>query len=154
LFKNPKDTAKRVEALFERVKELEKANENLMLEKAKVLQRTLRSKFVGTEGVNILVEKIDLADVNTLKTMIYNLEKEIGNALIILGSVNQGKPQLTVCISQNLVASHKLHAGTIIKDLAKEIRGGGGGQPTFATAGGTFLEGLDAALEKAKAMVK
>lgn len=154
LFKNPKDTAKRVEALMERVKDLEKANESLLLEKAANLQKALRTKFTVTEGVNILVEKIDLADVNTLKTMTYNLEKEIGSALIVFGSVNQGKPQLTVCISQNLVASHKLHAGTIIKDLAKEIRGGGGGQPTFATAGGTFLEGLDAALEKAKAMVK
>lgn len=154
LFKNPKDTAKRVEALMERVKDLEKANESLLLEKAANLQKALRSKFTITEGVNILIEKVELTDANALKTMTYNLEKEIGNALIVFGSVNQGKPQLTVCVSQNLVASHKLNASAIVKDLAKAIRGGGGGQPTFATAGGTFAEGLDAALEKAKAILK
>ena len=154
LFKNPKDTAKRVEALMERVKDLEKANESLLLEKAANLQKVLRTKFTVTEGVNILIEKVDLTDANALKTMTYNLEKEIGSALIVFGSVNQGKPQLTVCVSQNLVASHKLNASAIVKDLAKAIRGGGGGQPTFATAGGTFAEGLDAALEKAKAILK
>ncbi|MFN5024390.1 MAG: DHHA1 domain-containing protein, partial [Bacteroidota bacterium] len=52
--------------------------------------------------------------------------------------------------SDNLVADKKLHAGQLIKELAKEIQGGGGGQPFYATAGGTKADGLKAALEKAK----
>jgi alanyl-tRNA synthetase len=56
-------------------------------------------------------------------------------------------------ISEDLVQSKKLHAGTIVKELAKSISGGGGGQPFFATAGGTAPDGLKAALDKAKSII-
>ena len=72
---------------------------------------------------------------------------------MVLGAMINGKPSLTVMLSDNLVKDKKLHAGNIVKDLAKSIHGGGGGQPFFATAGGTSPEGLKEALERARTFI-
>ena len=86
--------------------------------------------------------------------MATNLEKEIGNAVIVFGSVANDKPQLTVCISPDLAKAKGWNAGAIVKELAKDIKGGGGGQPVFATAGGTDARGLSGALGRAKSLFK
>ena len=64
-----------------------------------------------------------------------------------------GKPSLTVMISNGLVEEFGLHAGQIVKEAAQEIKGGGGGQPFFATAGGSDPNGIDRAIEKAKKLI-
>ena len=73
--------------------------------------------------------------------------------MIVFGAEVNGKPQLMVAISENLTKDKDLHAGNMIRELAKEIQGGGGGQPFFATAGGKDVAGLDKAIEKAKEMI-
>jgi alanyl-tRNA synthetase len=70
-----------------------------------------------------------------------------------LGADIEGKPLLTVMISEELTKTHDLHAGNIIRELAKEIQGGGGGQAFFATAGGKNIAGLNNAINKAKALI-
>ncbi|HKK78515.1 MAG TPA: DHHA1 domain-containing protein, partial [Phaeodactylibacter sp.] len=80
----------------------------------------------------------------------YQLEEEIGDALILFGAEIKGKPQLTMVISKSLTENRDLHAGNIIRELAKEIKGGGGGQPFFASAGGKDTAGLGRALAKAR----
>jgi len=72
---------------------------------------------------------------------------------LILAADVDGKPQVTVMIGEKLALENRYHAGNLVKDLAKEIDGGGGGQPFFATAGGKNLNGLNAVLEKAKKMI-
>nr|HAD52581.1 hypothetical protein [Algoriphagus sp.] len=64
----------------------------------------------------------------------------------------EGKPQIAVILDENLISSKNLNAGQIVRELAKEIQGGGGGQPFFATAGGKKLEGLPDVISKAKQM--
>jgi alanyl-tRNA synthetase len=118
------------------------------------LQRELRPQFVYTEGVNLLIKQINLTDNNAVKTLTTNLEKEIGNAVIIFGSVSNDKPQLTICISPDLAKTKGWNAGAMVQELAKDIKGGGGGQPVFATAGGTDASGLAGALARAKDLLK
>ena len=84
----------------------------------------------------------------SVKNIAFQLRGEIAeNLLFVLGSVENGKPLLTVMLSDNLVAEG-LKAGNLVKEAAKLIQGGGGGQPHFATAGGKSVEGLSAAVDK------
>jgi alanyl-tRNA synthetase len=69
---------------------------------------------------------------------------------LVLVADFDGKPSITVMIAENLVKEKGLHAGNIVKELAKEVKGGGGGQPFFATAGGSDISGLDNVLVKAR----
>ena len=78
------------------------------------------------------------------------LKKEIENAVVIIISDADEKPMITVGVSPDLEANY--HAGTIVKELAKEIQGGGGGNPGFATAGGKNLAGIENAYQKALAV--
>ncbi len=149
--KNPKSIVERINALQEENKNLQKQLEVLMLEKASSLQKELRTQFKNINGVQTLITMLPIHDANSIKMLAYNLEKEIGvSVFIVFGTVNDDKPQLTVRISENLVKERGLNAGTIVRELAKEIKGGGGGQAFFATAGGTDASGLENALEKAK----
>lgn len=153
LFKNATNTAGNVAALQEENKKLKKAIEKLLAEQASGLKDQLKAKVEQVNGFNFLAAKLPLNDSNAIKTLAYQLESELGNAVIVFGAEVKGKPQLMVAISKELVASHQLHAGNIVRELAKEIKGGGGGQPFFATAGGKDASGLDAAVGKAKGLV-
>jgi alanyl-tRNA synthetase len=88
-----------------------------------------------------------------LKNIAYALRNQFDDLLLILAADVDSKPQVTVMIGEKLAATNKFHAGNMVKELAKEIDGGGGGQPFFATAGGKNLDGLDAVLTKAKTML-
>ncbi len=101
-------------------------------------------------GINFIAEKIDLDSADAIKDLSFELRNQVDNLFMVLGAEVKGKPSLSLIISDNLVADKKLNAGTIIRELGKEIQGGGGGQPFYATAGGTNSQGIAKALEKAK----
>jgi len=153
LFKNPVNTVKNVEALQEENKELKKTLEKFQQAKAALTQEHLMNHFEVEKGIHILAQRLQIQDAKIVKTLAYNLEKAQGNALIVLGFISNDKPQLMVIVSENLTKNDYLHAGKIIKELAKDINGGGGGQAFFATAGGSDINGLDAALAKAKSFI-
>ena len=72
---------------------------------------------------------------------------------MLLASENDGKPLLTLIINKEIAAAKELNAGQMIRELAKEIKGGGGGQPHFATAGGKNVNGLDRAVAKVTELI-
>jgi len=85
-----------------------------------------------------------------LRDIAYQVKAQVENLFLVLGTEINGKAHLAVMVSENLVKEKNLHAGDIVKEIAKEINGGGGGQPFYATAGGTKPEGINNALKKAE----
>ncbi|MBK9402346.1 MAG: alanine--tRNA ligase [Bacteroidetes bacterium] len=149
LVKNPKDVVKGVETLLEENESLRKQLDILQLEKSRQVKAELLKKIVENGGVNMIVEQVDL-NADAIKNISFELKQQVDHLFCVLGSNVDGKPHLSVIISDSLVAAKSLNATQIIRTLAKEIQGGGGGQPFYATAGGKNPEGLTKALEGAK----
>ena len=153
LFKNPKNVIKSVSDLQEENKQLKKEVEKLLAAQANALKDDLKAKAEDRDGFKLLRAKLPLGDTAAIKNLAYQLDKELAPAVIVFGAEVKGKPQLMVVISKELVDSTDLHAGNLIRELAKEIKGGGGGQPFFATAGGKDVNGLEQALDKSATLI-
>lgn len=152
LLKHPKDLLKAVEALSQERNELKKEIEKLHLMQAGALKDELVSGVVSIAGTNQIISKVSLPSADALKKLAFELKNEVDNVLVVIAADIAGKPQVAVIISDSLVESKSLNAGTIVRDLAKSIQGGGGGQAFFATAGGKRLEGLEEVVDRAKSM--
>ena len=153
LLKNPKDISKSVESLLEENAKLKKEIEKSVLEKSAGLKNELAEKAEVINGINFIAQKVQLPNADAIKGLAYQLKDIIDNLFLVLAADIDGKPSLTVMIAENLVKEKGLNAGNIVRELAKEIKGGGGGQPFFATAGGSDVSGLEKALEKAKVFI-
>ena len=141
-----KDPAKSIEKLIEENTALKSEIDALKKEKAKNETANWKNDFTENGDKKLLVKKVSM-DAGSVKDIVFQLKKEVENSVIIIISDANAKPMITVGVSENLEA--KYHAGNIVKELAKEINGGGGGNPGFATAGGKNLEGIENAYQKA-----
>ncbi len=153
ILKNPKDISTATKNLLEEKHQLEKKLEEVYLQQANSLKDILVQKVKSDNGVSAIIEKIVLPNADALKNIAYALRNQFENLFLVLAADINGKPQVAVMLGEKLQADKKFHAGEMIKSLAKEIDGGGGGQPFFATAGGKNINGLDAVVKKAKAML-
>ena len=153
LFKGQNDLVKAVKALQEERNLLAKKIEILENEKLQEVKERLYAKIISVGDINMIAEIVEVPSADALKQLAYELKAKIGDLYCVLGAEVNGKPQLAVMIAENLVTSKNLNAGQIIKEIAKEIKGGGGGQPFFATAGGNDVSGLKNAVEKGKSFV-
>ncbi|MBA3972319.1 MAG: alanine--tRNA ligase, partial [Bacteroidetes bacterium] len=122
----------------------------MLREKAKGLKSELLAKKQTVNGINFIAERIELDSADAIKDLLYEIRSQIDDLFMVIGAEVKGKPSLSIIISDNLVKDKNLNAGNIMRDIAKEIKGGGGGQPFYANAGGSDLEGIAKALEKAK----
>jgi alanyl-tRNA synthetase len=153
LLKNPKDIVASVKNLAEEKHALEKKLESINVERANQLKDVLAGKASVTNGHTLIVEKISVPNADVLKNIAYALRNQFDDLLLVLAADVDSKPQVAVMIGEKLTQTNKFHAGNMVKELAKEIDGGGGGQPFFATAGGKNLNGLNAVIEKAKLLI-
>ena len=153
LLKNPQDLSKTIENLLDENNKLKKDAEKVALEKAGQLKDILKTTVENIGGVNFIAQKADLPNADAVKNLAYQLKDVVENLFLVLASNIDDKPLLTIIVSDNLVKEKGLHAGNIVRELAKEIDGGGGGQPFYATAGGKNAAGLEKALEKAKQFI-
>ncbi|MEN8137577.1 MAG: alanine--tRNA ligase [Bacteroidota bacterium] len=147
--KSKTDPVKSIITLQDENSALKKQVEELIKEKAKSLKQNLKNAITEINGVKFIAAKVDL-DAGSIKNLAFELNGEEENLFQIYGADNNGKAILTIMISKNIVEGKGLNAGQMVRELGKEIQGGGGGQAFFATAGGKNPAGIEAALEKAK----
>ena len=147
--KGSKDILGSVSALLQQNAELSKQLESFQRESLKIIKANLKSKVLVEKGVNIISGIVEIDDAALLKDLAFQLKGEVENLYLVLGTEINGKPNLTIMISENIVAEKGLDAGKIVREAGREIQGGGGGQPFYATAGGKNAAGLQAAIEKA-----
>ncbi|GAB3725797.1 alanine--tRNA ligase [Spirosoma lituiforme] len=153
LLKAPKDVVKAVQSLLDERTALQKQVEALQNEKIQQIKNSLLDKVTASNGHLVLVERVEVPNADALKQLAYDLKAKVDNLAVVLGADINGKPQLAVMLPDSLIQDKKLNAGQVVKELAKNIKGGGGGQPFFATAGGSDSSGLDAALAQGKALL-
>ncbi|GGG95188.1 alanine--tRNA ligase [Parapedobacter pyrenivorans] len=154
LLNNPKDFVSALNRLLEENTSLKKEVERTMAGKALQLKGQLVDKAMDVNGIKAIFAQVELPTADAVKTLAYALKGSIENLFLVLAAEINGKPGLTVVISDNLVKQRGWDAGAIVRELAKEIQGGGGGQPFYATAGGKDAGGLEKALVKAKEYVQ
>lgn len=146
------DPLKAVKNILEENAELKAAIEKNTAEKVNNIFNELSEQYKQYEEFRLIVSKVQL-DPNAVRDLTFKLLHNSNDLIIILASHSDGKPLITVAISEPLVKIKGLNASTIVKELAKEIKGGGGGQPHYATAGGKDISGLDNVIAKAGNLV-
>ncbi len=153
LLKNPKDVKKAIADLLDEKSRLTRQIEVYENQQLQTLKEELVKKAQTVNGVTVIAERVTVPSADALKQLAYDLKAKLDQAFIVLAADIEGKPQIAVMIADELLKEKSLHAGTIVKELAKEIKGGGGGQPFFATAGGSDVSGLDRVVEKGRLLV-
>jgi alanyl-tRNA synthetase len=147
LLKNPNEPLKGIQSLLDEKNALQQQLEQFLTEKASIIREQLKSKAVSLNGMNVICEKIELSSADAIKGLSFDLRNQIDNLVLLLGAEVDGKPHLSLIVSDNLVKEKNINASNLIRNIAKEIQGGGGGQPFYATAGGKNSSGLDAAIK-------
>ena len=148
MLKNPKDIAAAVQRLQEDNAELRSQLETFKKEQVAGFVKGIADKVRENP---VLVQRVD-ADLSQLKDAMLALRNQCPDMAVVLASGYGDKPSLLVCLGQNRVDAGK-NAGTIVRTAGKEMQGGGGGQPAYATAGGKNLDGLEKAMQVAAEMV-
>ena len=149
LLKNPKDITLAVQRLQDENATLRTQVEQYQKEQINALKQELSQLL---EQNPVLVKRID-RDLSQLKDAMLTLASQYPDMAVVLGSIHGGKPALLVALGKNRIDSG-LNAATIVRTAGKEILGGGGGQPAYATAGGKDPDGIDRALQSASDQLK
>ncbi len=153
LFNNPKDLVKVVENAVDEKNRLAKQIEQIQFEQAGLVKKRLIEKADRSFGITAIIEEVKLPSADTLKKIAFELKNQFDDLLMILAADVGGKPQIAIMISESLISKYDMNAGNMVRTLAKEIKGGGGGQPFYATAGGKDLNGLQKVVSKANEML-
>ena len=131
---------------------LKKQIEGFKAEANERLKKQLIDKQELRNGIHVVRAVLPL-DAASAKDLVFKIRQEIPESLVcVLGTVAEGKPMLNVMLSDDMVKDHGLNAGQLVREAAKLIKGGGGGQPHFASAGGKDKDGLSAAVDQVIAL--
>ncbi|QEC52936.1 alanyl-tRNA synthetase [Anseongella ginsenosidimutans] len=153
LLKNPSDLLKSLQALLQENQQLKKEKEQAVLQQAAGIKDELLAGMEELNGARLIARQVQIPSAEAIKSLAFELRSAVDNLFLVLGAELDGKAHLTVMISDALVKEKGLNAGAIVRELGKEIRGGGGGQAFYATAGGKDPGGLQKALDKARQFI-
>ena len=152
MLKKQPDVVHAVSNLIEQNKKLQKEVETLQKEKASQVAGELFNQAEQIGDIHFIAKKVNL-DVNQAKDLAHKLRQMDDRVFVVLAMQNAGKVNLVVAVSDALV-DKGLHAGNMIREVASHIKGGGGGQPHLATAGGKDAGGIQAAFDAARKLLK
>ena len=147
------DPIQGIKDLIQENKSLSKKLEKYKSKELVILQKDILLKREEISGIGVVTEKVDL-DSEGMKSLSFNLRKSENNLVILLASESDNKVILTLMITDDLLQDKNMDASTLIKDLSTEIKGSGGGQSFFATAGGSDPSGIDKSLNKLKEILR
>ncbi len=149
MFNNAKDLQGAIAKFIDEHEDLKKEVDAMKAQAAARIKAKLLEQVQNVNGVNV-IKAVVPADAQQCKDIVFQIREAMPQALVCaLGTKVGGKPSITVMLSDDMVKEHNLNAGKIVREAAKLIQGGGGGQPFFATAGGKNPDGISAALDKA-----
>ena len=153
LLKGNKDVVSAVSSLLEENARLKKEAEKGMVEQAANLKNKIVHHMRTIKGITFVAAHVDLQSAEAVKNLAYSIADSVDNMFLVFTTLIDDKPGITVMLSESLIRDKKLNASAIVRELAKDIQGGGGGQPFYATAGGKNKEGLSTVLQKAEAII-
>jgi len=151
--KNPKDLLKAITDLQDEKSELQKEVERLQAKELQALKAELLGKIEQKGNIKFLIAEVEVPKTDSLKTLAFQFRQQFEDMFLVLAAKIDDKAHIAVMVSDNLLKNNNLDASKIVKDLAKHIEGGGGGQAFFATAAGKNVEGLKEVLEKSRGLV-
>ncbi len=154
LLNNPKDIVKGVQQLLDENTKLRKQLEEQVKQQALGFKSELEKKKEQVGDIHFIGSTAPIDSPQAIKDLAFQMRNEHERLFLILGATIKGKANLSVMITDDLVKEKGLNAGKMIREIAKEVQGGGGGQPFFATAGGKNPDGIDKAIAKAKALLE
>ena len=150
LLKNPVNLTKQVEQLVADNAKLQKQLEAFEKQQTQQVAKELLKETETKNNISLIVKEISVANANALKDIVFGVKNSLSSFIVVLAANVDGKANVCVAVSQDVIDDYKLTAQELIKLMAKEIAGGGGGQPFFATAGGKNPQGISAALQLIK----
>ncbi|WP_298614829.1 alanine--tRNA ligase [uncultured Odoribacter sp.] len=153
MFKSNRNVIENITSLLQENEGLKKDLEKFEGESLRIMKEGVKNEIAVEKGINMIYKVMSLPQPR-VKDLAFQLKGEFEKIILVVGGVTNGKPHLTVMISDSLVKEVGLHAGQIVKEAAQEIKGGGGGQPFFATAGGSEPAGIERAVAKAEKLIK
>jgi alanyl-tRNA synthetase len=154
LLKSTGDVTESVEKMIAENAILRKSVEKYQAQAASAMLREIEEKSVMINNIRFISGKLQADSVEVLKNIAYQLRNTSDNAVLVIGSENNDKANLLVMVSDKLIKDLNLSAVAIIKEIAGEINGGGGGQPFLATAGGKNPAGIGKAISKAAELIR
>ena len=148
LFNNAKDLKGVLEKYIAEHDAMKKDIESFQAQAVERTKQTLIDRAIDVNGTKV-VRAILGFEANFAKDLVFKIRESIPNNLVcVIGTTGGNKPLLSVMLSEDMVKEHGLNAGQMVREAAKLIQGGGGGQPHYASAGGKNIDGLNAAIDK------
>jgi len=153
-FENQKDLVKAVRSVIlehgSLAKQVGKFQKNMLA----VIAKNLEDQMQRLGDIALATSRVELDNPGLLRDLAFQVRSRYPKVCLVLGAEIDGKAHLAIMLSDSAIKDYGLNASTLIREVAGEIQGGGGGQPFFATAGGKNPAGIDAALKKARLIVE
>ena len=146
ILKSPSNIVQQVEQLCNENSQLKKQIEAFEKQQAQTIGNSLITDAIHIKNISVITKEISVNNAGALKDITFSIKEKLTSHIVVLGAAIDGKAQIAIAVSKDVIDNYKISAQDLIKIASKEIEGGGGGQPFFATAGGKNPQGISKAL--------